>query len=277
PATQRRTCAPSATSRRSHSSATHPKLRQVRSERIPTRRPSRAPTLGPGSESVSGAGAVGSRIVMRAIPIVCCAMKAEVVATGVPFGEGPVWCPDGTLVVTSVAEGALYRVWPEESRAERIADTGGGANGAALAADGGFVVTQNGGFDFAATGLFTDPPPYRPAIPGLQRVLPDGSVTYLTDEPLQAPNDLVVRDNAVIVFTDPGLYPPPEPTVARVLSWSPSAGVQVVADGLWYVNGIAVEPDGNVVVIERMGLLRLDPSGAGDHEWVIDDLGRGGG
>ena len=50
---------------------------------------------------------------MRGIHIVCCAMKADVVATGVPFGEGPVWCPDGTLVVTSVAEGALYLYGPE--------------------------------------------------------------------------------------------------------------------------------------------------------------------
>jgi gluconolactonase len=30
----------------------------------------------------------------------------------VPFAEGPVWCPDGTVVATSVAEGALYRITP---------------------------------------------------------------------------------------------------------------------------------------------------------------------
>jgi gluconolactonase len=181
------------------------------------------------------------------------------------------------LVVTSVAEGALYRVWPDEGRAERIADTGGGANGAALASDGGFVVTQNGGFDFAATGLFKKPPPYRPAVPGLQRVLPEGTVTYLTPDPLQAPNDLAVRADGTIFFTDPGPFPPPDPTIARVLSWSTHRGVKLVADGFWYVNGIAFEPDGGVVVIERFGLLRLDLSGANKHEWVIDNLGPGGG
>lgn len=204
-------------------------------------------------------------------------MQAEVVVDGVPFGEGPVWCPDGTLVVTSVAEGALYRVWPAQNRAVRIADTGGGANGAALAADGGFLVTQNGGFDFAATGLFDDPPPFRPATPGLQRVAPDGSVSYLTPEPLQAPNDLAVRSDGVVFFTDPGPFPPPEPTIARVLSWSPATGVQLVHGGFWYVNGIAFEPDGGLVVIERMGLLRLDRSGGDDHEWIIEHLGPGGG
>jgi sugar lactone lactonase YvrE len=33
--------------------------------------------------------------------------RAEIVATGVPFGEGPAWCRDGTLVVTSVAAAGL--------------------------------------------------------------------------------------------------------------------------------------------------------------------------
>ena len=54
-------------------------------------------------------------------------MKAEVVCDGIRFGEGPVWCDDGTLVVTSVAEGRLYRVGPDQNRATVFADTGGGA------------------------------------------------------------------------------------------------------------------------------------------------------
>ena len=42
-------------------------------------------------------------------------MRAEVVVDGIVFGEGPVWVPENTaggptLVVTSVAAGALYRV-----------------------------------------------------------------------------------------------------------------------------------------------------------------------
>ena len=63
----------------------------------------------------------------------------ETVAIGIRFGEGPVWCAgagardEGTLVVTSVVDGALYRVWPETARVELLAVTGGGANGAALA------------------------------------------------------------------------------------------------------------------------------------------------
>src|SRR5690349_17744829 len=112
--------------------------------------PASAPASGPGSRSTAGGDAVGSRMRMRAMRAErtvtrVSAMRAEVVCTGVRFGEGPVWCGDGTLVVTSVAEGALYRVHVDASRGERFADTGGGANGAALAADGSILVTQNGG------------------------------------------------------------------------------------------------------------------------------------
>ena len=56
-----------------------------------------------------------------------------------------------------------------------------GANAALLTSDGGFLVTQNGGIDFTQVRLYDDPPPYRPVTGGIQRIAPDGSVTYLLD------------------------------------------------------------------------------------------------
>src|SRR5512143_3982151 len=99
-------------------------------------------------------------------------MRPEVVIDGAPFAEGPVRCPDGTLVISHVAPGGLRRVWPAEGRSAIIARTGGGANAVQLASDGGFVVTQNGGFDFAPVaevlGLREgEIPPFAPATPGL--------------------------------------------------------------------------------------------------------------
>src|ERR1700722_9685060 len=100
-------------------------------------------------------------------------MKSELIATGIPFSEGPVWCPDGTLVVTSVAAGALYRVWPEQLRAELCAQTDGGANGAALSSDGSILVTQNVGMDFThLPGVMAEFPKSPPATPGLQLARP---------------------------------------------------------------------------------------------------------
>ena len=103
------------------------------------------------------------------------------VVDGIGFGEGPVWCPagsvpersGGTLVVTSVSHGALFRVWPEAGRKEQLADTGGGANGAALASDGGFLVTQNGGpGEDQPAGDGVEPPPGRVA--GAEHLPPVG-------------------------------------------------------------------------------------------------------
>src|SRR5438093_9242769 len=152
PASHRTTRAPALRKRGSHSSMTHNHERHARSKRRPMVLPDSEPISGPGSGSVSGGAAVGSRMRMRLtshernVPGV---MQSHVVGTGIPFAEGPVWCPDGTVIVTSVAEGALYRVWPEQEKTDLVARTRGGANGAALAYDGSILVTQNGGIDYS--------------------------------------------------------------------------------------------------------------------------------
>ena len=181
-----------------------------------------------------------------------------------PFGEGPVWCPDGTVVCTSVSEGALFRIDPATGSCTRIADTGGGANGAALCEDGGFLVTQNGGLDFAAVGMFEDPPPYRPTQSGLQRVAPGGTVTYLTPDTLRAPNDLVVSTDGSVLFTDPPPWPLPTEPIGRVWAYRRDGTLDLLADGLWYPNGIGIERDGTIVIVENglmgrphFGLVRL--------------------
>jgi gluconolactonase len=198
------------------------------------------------------------------------------VGQGIPFAEGPVWCGDGTVVVTSVAAGALFRVWPETSRVEKIADTGGGANGAALAADGAVLVTQNGGIDFSVLpGVFATLPPCIPTTPGLQLARPDGTVTYLADGGFRGPNDLAIAPDGTVYFTDPGHFPPPEDGKGRVMTYTTDGNVATYADGFVYCNGIAFEPDGTVVVVERRGLQRVYPDGT--CSWVIDHLGRGGG
>jgi gluconolactonase len=202
-------------------------------------------------------------------------VQSEVVCDGISFGEGPVWCADDTLVVTSVPHGALYRIHPETGEVERIADFGGGANGAALAVDGSILVTQNGGIDFASFGLFADPPPFRPATPGLQLARADGSVTYLADQGFRAPNDLAVAADGRVFFTDPGHHPPPDTPVGRVMVLERDGGISVAADGFQYCNGIAFTPDGVVVVVEGRGLQAVAADGT--REWVIEQLGPGGG
>jgi gluconolactonase len=202
----------------------------------------------------------------------------ELIAMDVVVAEGPVWCADGSLVVTAVAEGFLYRIWPEQHRKEIFADTAGGPNGAAPASDGGFIVTQNGGMDFSAIPL-----PFSPDVParpfptprylqsGLQRVKPDGSVARLLAGGMQAPNDLVVGPDGTVYFTDPPKYPaPPDAVLGRVMALAPDNSVRVIADGFRYCNGIALERDGSLVVTEANGLMRVTLEG--EKEWIIENL-----
>ncbi len=204
-------------------------------------------------------------------------MQSVVVGEGIPFSEGPVWCPDGTVVATSVAAGALFRVWPESARVERIAVTSGGANGAALASDGSILVTQNGGIDFSTLpGVFAELPLRVEATPGLQLFdIETRAVTYLSDQGYRGPNDLAVAPDGTIYFTDPGHFPPPEDGRGRVMVYERDGSVSTFASGFFYCNGIAFEPDGTVVVVERRGLQRVYSDGS--CEWVIEILGPGGG
>lgn len=204
----------------------------------------------------------------------------EVVANGIQFAEGPVWCPASTgraasLVCTAVAAGAVERIDLETGEVSRVADLGGGANAALLASDGGFLVTQNGGIDFTRTGLYSDPPPYRPVTPGLQRVAADGSVTYLTvassaDGPYLAPNDLVAAADGTLWFTDPPHHPPPPEPLGRVHRMTAEGTTSVAARGFAYCNGVALESDGTPVVIEARGLVRLAPDGT--RTWVTEQI-----
>jgi gluconolactonase len=189
----------------------------------------------------------------------------------------------GTLVCTSVLGGTLERVWPESGRRETIADTGGGANGAALAADGGFVVTQNGGIDFSIFEIFGELPPPRFVQSGLQRVAPDGTVGHLTREPLQQPNDLCIAADSTIYFTDP-TWPVPDPPGGRVWRLDPDGTLHLVADDFWAPNGIILDVDDETLIIvengrhgEGHGFVRMHPDDPGSRDlFAPGRIGDGG-
>jgi len=217
-------------------------------------------------------------------------MKPEIVATGIRVGEGPTWRPaHGDLLVTSVADGLLWRVDPACGSTSVFADVGGGPNSSALCDDGGVLITQNGGLDLSLFGAL--PPeqiaPPRKVPPCLQRVLPDGSFYSVCGEGLvRCPNDLVVTADGSVLFTDPPGLPPPPGAAARLLryrsetarAWTshtidPAGQLEVLDEFEHYLNGVALSPDGRILTVEASGLRWFDPDGT--RSWFIRDLGGG--
>ena len=128
--------------------------------------------------------------------------KPEILAHGLSFPEGPIALGGGEVVFTEIRGQCLSRY--RNGEVTLVADTGGGANGAIVDADGTFYVANNGGLCSAPGGQWLA----EEQLPGrIQRVGADGEVTDVAvDLPGEAPNrpnDLCFGPDGRIYFTDP--------------------------------------------------------------------------
>lgn len=171
--------------------------------------------------------------------------KVEKLAEGFVWSEGPTWFKD-SIVFSDVPENIIYQWKPGQTAATVFMKPSGmltprpgfkeqGSNGLAVDAQGRLIICQHGERRVA-------------------RVEKDGSQTSLADrfegKRFNSPNDLALRKNGDIYFTDPpyglaGLNKSP----LKEMEWN---GVyRLAADGkvtllikdLTFPNGIALSPD----------------------------------
>lgn len=175
-------------------------------------------------------------------------MRAERVATGLGWPEGPAVLDDGRVLFVETYRSRIG-VWSREQGAGEYAATGGGPNATALAADGSVFLTQNGG----VVG------PWRAAIqcpPSIQRVDARGAVEIIATQidgiRFQAPNDLAFGPDGTLYFTDPGRFDADlRPDPGYIFALGTDGRGELIADlGPTYPNGIVVEADGSVVWVE---------------------------
>lgn len=180
--------------------------------------------------------------------------------------EGPVYVADeDALYFTTVRRDlvSIKRLALESGAVSVVRDDANMANGMALAPDGRLVVCEQ--------GTFTQPA--RIALVDRRTGAAETLVDSITGLPLSSPNDVVVRSDGTIWFTDPsygylqGFRP--EPAVDdRVYRVDPATGeIAAAAHGFDKPNGLAFSPDEDVLYVADNGaphhLLRFDVAADG--------------
>jgi gluconolactonase len=159
--------------------------------------------------------------------------KVKQFASGLQFAEGPLWLPDGRLIVSEVVGNAVL-VFDAAGHKSDFRRPSNVANGHALDSDGSVVEAEMGGG--TGQGMIT-------------RIAADGSVTVLADsfqgKRFNAPNDLIVKRDGTIWFTDPNFNASAaEIGFTGVYRLDPeSKVVTLLTKTLTAPNGIAFSPD----------------------------------
>jgi gluconolactonase len=172
----------------------------------------------------------------------------ERLATGMRFGEGPVWFGDGRFLLWSDIPNNRIMRWDEESGATSVfRKPSGYTNGNTRDRQGRLISCEHGNRRVTRTEY-------------------NGALTVLIDrfdgKRLNSPNDVVVKSDDSIWFTDPpfgisnnyeGSKAEPElPT--NVYRFDPATGrAEVVADDIVNPNGICFSPDERRLYIVESG------------------------
>ncbi len=202
------------------------------------------------------------------------APEITVVTTGLRFPEGPVWMPDGSVVLVEIEGRRITRVHAD-GRKTTIAETGGGPNGAALGPDGKIYVTNNGGFNWLddpvhglrPTGQADDYSGGR-----IERIdLSSGRVetlyTHCDGTALRGPNDLVFDAQGGFYFTDLGKTRHREIDRGGVYyAKADGSLIREIAFPTLTANGCALSPDGKVLYFAETESARI---------WAVDLDGPG--
>ena len=219
--------------------------------------------------------------------------EAECLARGFVFTEGPLWCPDGSLLFQDNKAEKTYRLAPDRS-VHPVRERTGAANGQTYGPDGRIVFCEQNGRR-------------------ISRMNRDGTgvetiVENWSGRRLNSPNDIVCRSDGIAYFTDPpyGVQPAdralhfqgvyaidlrreamgqgrPEPRLLlddfekpNGLAFSPDERTLYVCDtARYHIRAFEVEPSGALRLDSGRLFARMDPETPGGPDGLkVDREGR---
>ncbi len=157
--------------------------------------------------------------------------EIERLAEGFQFTEGPLWCPDGSLLFQDIKAERTHRLAPDGAMTV-LRERTGAANGQTFDAEGHVVFCEQNGRRVA-------------------RMNPDGSGVKMVVETwegkrLNSPNDIVARSDGLLYFTDPpyGVEPADrEIPFQGLFALDPRGAIRPLIDDFEKPNGLAFSPD----------------------------------
>lgn len=208
------------------------------------------------------------------------------VTDGLRFPEGPVWMPDGSIVLVEIEPGRVTRVYPD-GRKETVAEPGGGPNGLAIGPDGMLYCCNNGGFNWNENGGYLAPHGIASGYSGgrIERIDPaTGAVEVLYKSGdfgcvLRGPNDIVFDAHGGFWFTDHGKvdYAARAHDIVGIFyAKADGSHLEEVVFPSNNPNGVGLSPDGSALYAAETYTCRLMKFTVTAPGKVAGDAGPGG-
>ncbi|MEK7397180.1 MAG: SMP-30/gluconolactonase/LRE family protein [Candidatus Poribacteria bacterium] len=158
------------------------------------------------------------------------------IAKDLKFTEGPVWCPEGYLLFSDIPADTIYK-WTPDGKLEKFRSPSGNSNGLTLDRQGRLIACEHGNRRVSRTEL-------------------DGTIKILAEKyngkRLNSPNDVVVKSDGSIYFTDPPYgveQAKRELDIQGVYRISPDGVLTLLVNDFEKPNGLAFSPDEKVLYV----------------------------
>lgn len=217
--------------------------------------------------------------------------EVEIVATGLGFPEGPVVCPDGSVILTEIRNNQCSRVAPDGTTTV-FSRCGGGPNGLAYGPDGALYLCNNGGSKYVeghSMGIAPHPDYKFGSVMRIDAKTGEAKLLYkeCNGHTLSAPNDLVFDTSGGFYFTDLGKrYARHRDHGGLYYALPDGSKIVELAHPILSPNGCGLSPDGKTLYaadtegarlwafdVEGPGVLRKAPPFAPHSGRVIAGLG----